>query len=95
MCYSRQKMYELITMLNDIAEEYLTHRYYIASITFPILHIDYRKNIKFTPKHEAQSAHFSGRHHILHSCALQDNENGIATNQFVYHLSDDTIHFLQ
>lgn len=65
---------------------------FIATTSLPItfLHFDYSKNIKFTPKHEAQSAHFSGRQHTFYCCVLQDNENGIATNQFVYDLSPDT-----
>ena len=82
-------------MLNDIIKEYFTHCYYIASVNifwpkfksgcpYPIFHFDCNKNIKFTPTDEAQSAHFSFISHCsLHPYVLQDNENGIATNQFV------------
>ena len=45
-------------------------------------------------KHEAQSAHFSGRQHTLHCCVLHDQDlaENNPINQFIYHLSDDTNH---
>ena len=81
----------------------MTHCYYMAfdntfwqkfksGCPYPILHFDSNKNIKFNPKHEAQNANFSGRQHTLHCGVLLDNENGIVTNQFVFHLSDNTTH---
>ena len=45
-------------------------------------------------KHEAQSAHFSGRQHTLHCCVLHDQDlaENNPVSQFIYHLSDDTNH---
>ena len=38
-------MYELITMLNDIVKEYLTHCYYIASDNYYITHFGQNSNL--------------------------------------------------
>ena len=53
-----------------------------------IFTIDYSENINLKPKHEAQSAHFSGRQHTLHCCVHQRGDK----INYIYHLSDDTYH---
>ena len=49
--------------------------------------LDFSENLALRPKHEAPSAHFSGKQHILH-CAIFFPGDII----FHYHLSDDTKH---
>ena len=88
-------------MIQDVAKEYLTNPYYIfcnndTGLKFGCLHLilnfDYCDNIKNVPKYEAQKARFSWQQHILHCCDLQNSNDDIATNQFLYHLPDDTSH---
>ena len=92
-------MKELHEYLQEGAEAYLEHRYNVAADKVfwkefcavcekDIFHIDYSENIKFKPKFEAQSAHFSGRQHTLHCCVHQKADD----INYVYHLSDDTNH---
>ena len=86
-------------LLLSLAKKYIIHRYFVGignvfwsrftfNYEFPVLTFDYSENITLKPKHEAQSAHFSGRQHTLHCCVM--GNNGI--NTYLYHLSDDTNH---
>ena len=86
---------ELNKLLMDIAQDYIIHRYFVTSgLTFwhkftevyskGIMTIDYSENIQFKAKHEAQSAHISGRQQTLHSCVIETN----GEHEYIYHLSD-------
>ena len=97
----RATINELIELLQEYASRYLQQSCYIScdfvfwpkfksSCQYPILHFDCSENIKFIPKHEAQSARFSGQQHTLHSHVLQDNIDGVQKNIFLYHIFDDT-----
>ena len=90
-------MNELLKLFQEYATRYLLHQYQISCdkvfwlkfkspCQYPILHFDYSENIKFTPKHEAQCAHFSGQQHTLHCCVLQDNFVRIQQNVFTIFL---------
>ena len=50
--------------------------------------MDYSENINLTAKHEAQSAHFSGRQYTLHCTVLEEGDSV----SYLYHLSNDTRH---
>ena len=90
-----------LMLLQDIAQKYVLHRYFVLSDNIfwtkfkslyanPILTIDYSENIDLVPKHEVQSAYFSGRQHTLHCCFIEEE----GTFMYVYHLSNDTIHYV-
>ena len=98
----RKRHCSMLNLLNDCAQKYLTHRYFVSmdkafwpkfksEAPCPIIHIDYSENEKLVPKNEVQSAHFSGRQHTLHCCVLYNNIKD-GDHEFVYHLSDDTTH---
>ena len=55
-----------------------------------ILHFDFSMNISLVPKHEVQSAHFSGKQYSLHCATLLNNLSG--EFKYIFHLSDDTTH---
>ena len=50
--------------------------------------MDYSQNIKLVEKDQVQSAHFSGKQQTLHDTLISYK----GTNQYVYHLSNDTNH---
>ena len=104
MCTARVDKYATLDVLyetlQDNAEKYLLHRHGVVSdkvfwdhmkevINQPYLHMDYSQNITLKPKHEVQSAHFSGKEQTLHCTVLAES---IDNNRYIYHLSDDTLH---
>ena len=87
-------------------EEYLVHRFQEQNDKYewkfiletvgemgPILHMDFSENITATPKFVPQSSHFSKRQFSLHCTVMHTtNDNGLPSNVYIYHLSDDIKH---
>ena len=85
-----------VTKLLQNTARYLKHRSYVDNVSrvLPMLkdgfngkyiELYFSEYLALQPKHEAQSAHFSGRHNTLHCAIFRPGD----TN-FHYHLSDDT-----
>ena len=94
----KDKVSVLVTKILQNTARYLKHRSYVDNVSrvLPMLkdgfngkyiELDFSENLALRPKHEAQSAHFSGKQHALHCAIFRPGD----TN-FHYHLSDDTKH---
>ena len=90
----------IINKLQVLAEKYLLHHFFVVNdkvywkkflqaTQYYALWLDYSQNIAFTEKKQVQSAHFSGRQHMLHNTVIQSPND---EKLYVYHLSDDTNH---
>ena len=84
-CDKKATVDEIHELLQKSAKSYLLHRHFVnadkpfwskftAECNYPILYFDFSENINITPKHEAQSAHFSGRQYTLH-CSIMETTN--------------------
>ena len=76
----KESLSVVVDTLLQISSRYLKHRSYVdnVNIVLPMLkegfsgkyiELDFSENLALPPKHEAQSAHFSGKQHTLH-CAI-------------------------
>ena len=94
----KEKLSVVVDNLLQTSSPYLKYRSYVDNvhIVLPMLkegfsgkyiELDFSENLALRPKHEAQSAHFSGKQHTLY-CAIFRPGDTI----FHYHLSDDTKH---
>ena len=94
----KEKVSELVNSLQKNANRYLKHRSYVDNVNhvLPIfkerfsgkyIELDFSENPALRPKHEVQSAHFSGKLHYMY-CEIFRPSN---TN-FHYDLSSDTKH---
>ena len=94
----KEKLSVVVDNLLQISSRYLKHRSYVnnVNVVLPMLKegfsgnyigLDFSESLALRPKHEAQSAHFSGKQHTLH-CAIFRQGDTI----FHHHLSDDTKH---
>ena len=88
----------LVATLIQNSERYLKHRSYADNVNSVLpmkrigykgkfVELDFSENLALRPKHEVQSAHFSGRQHSLHCSIVQPGEI-----KYHYHLSNDTKH---
>ena len=95
-----ESLHSIINQLQQLAKNYLLHRFsvvndriykkeFLETTENPTLWLDYSQNIAFTEKKQVQSAHFSGRQHILHNTVIQSPGG---ENLYLYNLSDDTNH---
>ena len=71
-CDKRASIKDIHELLQQSAKNYLLHRYFVtvdklfwskfkSQCSYPIIYFDFSENINLIPKHEVQSAHFSGR----------------------------------
>ena len=95
-----KSLHSIINQLQQLAKNYLLHRFsavndkiywkeFLETTGNHTLWLDYSQNTAFTEKKQVQSAHFSGRQHILHNTVIQSPGG---ENLYLYHLSDDTNH---
>ena len=94
----KDKVSAIVGKLVQISQRYLKHRSYVDNLSrvLPMIkdgfsgkyiELDFSENLALRPKHEVQSAHFSGKQHTLHCAIFQPGET-----KFHYHISDDTKH---
>jgi hypothetical protein len=73
---------------HSVSADVVFWAYLVGKLEQPYLHLDYSQNIALKPKSECQSEHFSGKEQTLHCAVLAYPTR----NNYIYHLSDDTIH---
>ena len=94
----KDKVSAIMGKLVQISQRYLKHRSYVDNLSrvLPMIkdgfsgkyiELDFSENLALRPKHEVQSAYFSGKQHTLHCAIFQPGET-----KFHYHISDDTKH---
>ena len=94
----KDKVFAIVGKLVQISQSYLKHRSHVDNVSrvLPIfkdgfsgkyIELYFSGNLALRPKHEVQSAHFSGKQHTLHCAIFQPGET-----KFHYHISDDTKH---
>ena len=104
MCTAQVDKHDSVKTINNnlqvLAEKCLLHRFFVVNdkvywkkflqvTQYYTFWLDYSQNIAFTEKKQVQSAHFSGRQHMLHNTVIQSpNDEKV----YVYHLSDNTNH---
>ena len=95
----KDKVSAIVGKLVQISQRYLKHRSYVDNVSRVLsmikdgfsgkyIELDFSENQALRPKHEVQSAHFSGKQHTLHCAIFQPGET-----KFHYHISDDTKHY--
>ena len=87
---------DIYKKLLETGNAYLKHRTYVDNVStvFPemksaynrkYIELDFSQNLALRPKHEVQSAHFSGKQFTLH-CAIVDPVD----HRYHFYLSNDT-----
>ena len=94
----KDKVSAIVGKLVQISQRYLKHRSYVDNVSrvLPMIkdgfsgkykELDFSENLALRPKHEVQSAYFSGKQHTLHCAIFPPGET-----KFHYHISEDTKH---
>ena len=89
---------ELVKRIIEESDKYLKHRTYVDNCNrvFPLMRdayqgkyieLDFSQNLALRPKHEVQSAHFSGKQFTLHCVIVEPFDI-----RYHYHLSNDLKH---
>ena len=97
----KEPLSHVISQLQSQALAFLKHRFFVINdkIYSPrflencehhVLWLDYSQNIALIEKMQVQSAHFSGKQHLLHNAIIKKSNDANVTS--VYHLPDDTNH---